>query len=384
MLLESTIINQQPERIKPYGRGHPCNRGRNHATVSVLLIAQIRYIITFMRNSVDALLVVSIGGPESIDEVYPFLNSIAEGSKAGIPEKRLAAVAARYMARGGISPANQENRRIISSLETLLRGKGPDIPVYLGNRFSRPFLADTVESMKSDGIKHALALATSPFGSDFSCWHYRKSIEEARRQAGPAAPSIQKLRLFFNHPCFIRAQVSRLQEAVGDSGVSPGDAPLLFTAHSLPTEYASTGLYLRQIRETCSLVAGHYGTASWSLAFQSRSGPPAQPWLGPAPAQVIREQAELGARKILVMPVGFMYDNMEILYDLDEEAAGLALSFGMKMVRVKTAGNHPEIIRMIRKLILEQAGEGTERESIGNMEAPDDECLNCLCRKDRE
>ena len=337
-----------------------------------------------MRKSVDALLVVSIGGPESTDEVYPFLNSIARGSKTGIPEKRLAAVAARYMAREGISPANQENRKIISSLRTLLQDKGPNIPVYLGNRFSNPFLADTVERMKSDGIKHALALVTSPFGSDFSCWHYRKAIEEARGKVGPSSPSIKKLRLFFNHPCFIQAQVSRLKEAVADSGVSPGDAPLLFTAHSLPTEYASTSLYLRQIRETCTLVARNYGIHSWSLAFQSRSGPPSQSWLGPAPTQIIREKAELGFRKILVMPVGFIYDNMEIIYDLDEDAAGLALSLGVQMVRVKTAGNHPEIIRMIRKLILEQEREGTEREFIGKMGAADDSCMDCLCIKDRE
>ncbi len=348
-----------------------------------MLITRIRYIIAFMRIPVDALLVVSIGGPESTDEVYPFLSRIAQGSKAGIPEKRLAAVAARYMARGGISPANQENRKIISSLKTLLLEKGPDIPVYLGNRFSNPFLADTVESMKSDGIKHALALVTSPFGSDFSCWHYRKAIEEARRQVGPSAPAIKKLRLFFNHPCFIQAQASRLKEAVAASGVSTDDTPLLFTAHSLPQDYASTSLYLQQIRETCSLVAGHCGIESWELAFQSRSGPPAQPWLGPEPEQLIRKQAELGRGQILVMPVGFMYDNMEILYDLDEAAAGIALSLGMRMVRVKTAGNHPEIIRMIRKLILEQVREGREREFAGNMGAPDDECLNCLCLKDR-
>lgn len=335
-----------------------------------------------MLKPVDALLIVSIGGPEGPDEVYPFLNSIAQGSRGGIPEKRLSAVAARYMARGGISPANREIRKIIASLEVLLREEGPDIPVYLGNRFSSPFLSDTVKKMKSDGIKYALALVTSPFGSDFSCWHYRKAIENARMEIGASAPLIKKLRLFFNHPCFIRAQASRLDNAMVDSGFSPENTPLIFTAHSLPSEYPSTSLYEGQIRETCGLIAEKCGFSSWTLAFQSRSGRPSQPWLGPTLEQVIREQAESGTRQILVMPAGFMYDNMEIIYDLDEEAAGLASSLGITMERIKTVGNHPEIIRMIHKLILEQTSESREREFAGNMGASDDECLECLCLKD--
>lgn len=336
-----------------------------------------------MQKMVDALLIVSVGGPEGPDEVFPFLNNIQQGSRGGIPKKRLADVAERYMARGGISPANHENRKIISSLRRLLQKKGPDIPVYLGNRFSRPFLAETLKEMKSDGIRYAFALVTSPFGSDFSCWYYRKAIEEARRKIGESAPRIKKLRLFFNHPCFIEAQASRLEESIINSGLSKKDTPLIFTAHSLPSEYASTSLYEKQIRETCSLIAGQCGITPWTLAFQSRSGPPSQQWLGPPPDIVIKKQAELGARQILVMPAGFMYDNMEVIYDLDEEAAGLASSLGISMVRVKTAGNHPAVIRMIRKLIHEQIQENTEREFIGNMGAADDDCMNCLCTKDQ-
>ena len=187
--------------------------------------------------------------------------------------------------------------------------------------------------------------------------------------------------LIFNHPSFIRAQASRLQEALAESGTSSADTPLVFTAHSLPAGNSSTPLYVRQVRETCSLVAEECGFRSWSLAFQSRSGPPFQPWLGPPPEAVIREQADLGARTLLMMPVGFMYDNMEIVYDLDEEAAGIASSLGIRMVRVKTAGNHPDIIRMIHELILERVRGGTEKKSIGSMPAADDDCLDCLCRK---
>jgi protoporphyrin/coproporphyrin ferrochelatase len=329
----------------------------------------------------DALLVVSVGGPEGPDEVYPFLNNILKGSRGGVPEERLKAVAERYMARGGISPANHEVRKIISSLETLLQQEGPDIPVYLGIRFSHPYLAETLEEMKSSGIKSALAFVTSPYGSDFSCWNYRKAMEEARLKIGKSAPRIKKLRLFFNHPCFIKAQASRLEEAVIDSGLSKKTTPLIFTAHSLPTEYAATSLYEKQIRESCSLIAQLCGITSWTLAFQSRSGHPSQPWLGPTPETLIKNQAKKGARDILLMPVGFMYDNMEIIYDLDEEAAGLASSLGIHMVRVNTAGNHPDIIRMIHKLILEQTRDNTEREFMGNMGAADDDCLNCLCRK---
>ncbi len=336
-----------------------------------------------MSTTVDALLIVSIGGPEGLDDVLPFLQRISQGSRGGIPEKRLAAVAERYMTRGGVSPANHENRQIIASLRMLLRREGPDIPVYLGNRFSDPFLAETVKQMKADGIQNALALVTSPFGSDFSCWHYRKAIEEARMQAGISAPRIKKLRLFFNHPCFIQAQVSRLEESIYDSGLPKKGTALIFTAHSLPSEYASTALYEQQIRETCSLIAGQSGFAAWTLAFQSRSGHPSQQWLGPPPSAVIKRRFELGDRKVLVMPAGFMYDNMEIIYDLDEEAAGLASSLGIQMVRVKTTGNHPEIIRMIQKLILEQT-ESAEREFMGDMGAYDDDCRNCLCLKPRK
>ena len=233
------------------------------------------------------------------------------------------------------------------------------------------FLADTVREMASKRIRNALAFVTSPYGSDFSCLHYRNAIESARAEAGASAPEIRKIRLFFNHPRFIRAQVLRLEEAMLASKTGPGLTPLMFTAHSLPSEYPSSALYERQIREACSLVASRCGFADWELAFQSRSGDPSRPWLGPTPEAGIRRLAELGARKVLVHPIGFMFDNMEIVYDLDEEASNLADGLGLRMIRVKTAGDHPEIIGMIRSLILEQKDERVPRDCLGTMGPPE-------------
>ncbi len=335
-----------------------------------------------MNNPCEALLLLSVGGPERPEEVRPFLDNILRETRVGIPEKRIAAVAARYAKIGGSSPANRENRKTVASLRKLLSDEGPDIPVYMGNLFSRPMLSETVRKMASDGIQNALAFVTSPFGSDFSCWRYRQALKKAADEAGASAPRIHKLRLFFNHPDFISAQVSRLKEALSGSEISGREHPLIFTAHSLPTGFPSTSEYESQIRESCRLVAEQANFPDWDLAFQSRSGPPSQSWLGPPPEKIIQEKAELGYRGVLVMPLGFMYDNLEVLYDLDIATKEISSGLGMDMIRVGTVGSHPVIIRMIRKLILEQTDEITEREHIGRMSLPDDDCLNCLCRKE--
>ena len=341
-----------------------------------------RNIIDPMNKLVDALLIVSIGGPEEPGEIRGFLDNILGQSKTGIPEKRLQAIAGRYLEIGGSSPANHQIREIISSLEELLNAEGPSFPVYMGNLFSRPLLPDTVRKMAAEGIRNALAFATSPFGSDFSCWRYRKALKDALEEVGEPLLSIRKLRLFFNHPDFISVQAARLEEAAGSCDIPREEIPLIFTAHSLPTEYPSTAKYREQIRETCSLVAGISGFASWELAFQSRSGPPSQPWLEPHPSRIIKQKADEGHRSVLLSPLGFMYDNLEVLYDLDREMGSLAAELGLKMLRAKTSGNHPGIIRMIRKLVLEQTSDGQEKEFAGEMGLPDDACAKCLCLKE--
>lgn len=335
-----------------------------------------------MNNPCEALLLLSVGGPEQPEEVLPFLDNILRETRVGIPEKRIAAVAARYTRIGGFSPANRENRKTVASLKKLLSAEGPDMPVYMGNLFSQPMLSETVQEMASDGIQNALAFVTAPFGSDFSCWRYRKALKKATDEAGPSAPRIKKLRLFFNHPDFISAQVSRLREALLGSGISREKTPLIFTAHSLPTGYPSTSEYESQLRESCRLVSDQAGFPAWDLAFQSRSGPPSQSWLGPPPEKIIREKAELGYRGVLVMPLGFMYDNLEVLYDLDIAVKEVSSRLGLDMIRAGTVGSHPGIISMIRKLILEQTDGTTAREHIGRMSLPDDDCLNCLCQKE--
>lgn len=334
-----------------------------------------------MNNPADALLFLSVGGPEKPEEVYPFLENILRASKSEIPPKRIEEVAERYFARGGKSPANEECRNMIQSLENLLKAEGPDIPVYFGNLFSEPLLTGTVRKMKNDGIANALAFATSAFGSEFSCLRYRRAIEEAREEAGEGAPVIKKLRLFFNHPDFIDAQASRLNETLASVEPGGGNIKLVFTAHSIPVDNPSTPQYVQQIRESCFLVAKGCGFRDWTLGFQSRSGPPHQPWLRPSPEEILKDAAGLGETTALIMPIGFLFDNMEIVHDLDRELAGAAAGFGIRMLRVSTAGDHPKIIRMIRKLIMERVDGRIARECVGSMEASDDDCSECLCRQ---
>lgn len=334
-----------------------------------------------MPNHVDALLVLSVGGPESREDVYPFLERISGQSSTGIPARRLASVAERYFSREGVSPANQEIRKLIQSLHAFLNKHRINLPIYQGNRFSHPFVTDAVAQMKRDGIKHALALATSAFGSEFSCWNYRKAVEEARERVGPSAPRIKKLRLFFNHPSFIHAWVERFQETICQQDLSIRKVPVLFTAHSLPEHNPTTPLYEEQVRESCSLVAKAGRIPHWNLAFQSRSGPPSQSWLGPDIFQVIRDLFDRKEKHLIVLPIGFIVDNMEIVYDLDEEAAEYAAERGIKMIRAKTIGDHPLFLETVHKLILEQSQEGTPREFLGRMGAADDDCNFCLCPK---
>ena len=239
--------------------------------------------------SYDALLIVSFGGPEGPDDVLPFLENVTRGRN--IPRDRLMEVAEHYHHFGGISPINGEIRGLLGKLVQELNANGPHLPVYWGNRNWHPMLGDVVEQMADDGVRHALAFVTSPFGSYSSCRQYREDIARARAEVGERAPQIDVIRRFYNHPGFIEAVADRATAALAEL---PDDrraaAHLLFTAHSIPTVMASTGPYEAQLREACRLVAEALGRdsqagAPWQLAFQSRSGPPSQPWLEPEPGQ---------------------------------------------------------------------------------------------------
>ncbi|MDT5294847.1 MAG: protoporphyrin/coproporphyrin ferrochelatase [Acidobacteriota bacterium] len=331
-----------------------------------------------MNQTYDALLLVSFGGPEGMDDVMPFLSNVLRGRN--VPEARMREVAHHYELFGGVSPINEQNRKLIAALEAELEENGPRLPVYWGNRNWHPLLADTLRRMRDDGVRHALAFITSAYSSYSGCRQYREDIERAREAVGTDAPRVEKLRAFFNHPGFIGPCVENLRVAL--ERIPPerrAAARVAFTAHSIPAAMAAGCDYERQLLETCRLVAEGAGHASRRLVFQSRSGSPAQPWLEPDICDHLRELKEAGAKDVVVAPVGFISDHMEVLYDLDTEARKLSEDIGLNMIRAATVGTHPSFIRMIRELMLERMNADTPRRALGAFTPAYDYCAADCC-----
>ncbi len=296
----------------------------------------------------DALLVVSFGGPEGTDDVIPFLENVLRGRN--VPRERMLSVAHHYEMFGGVSPINQQNRNLIAALKRELERNGPNLPIYWGNRNWHPLLHGTIRQMAADGIQNALAFVTSAYSSYSSCRQYRQNIADAQAEVGPTAPRIDKLRAFYNHPLFIQANVDHIRAALKRL-----DKPqLVFTAHSIPETMAANCEYADQLRETGSLIAEALQIDRWRVVYQSRSGSPTQPWLGPDICDYLKEVNAQGIKNVLAAPIGFVSDHMEVVYDLDFEAQNLARELGMTMVRAATAGTHPAFVKMIRELILER------------------------------
>ena len=329
------------------------------------------------QSNYDALLLVSFGGPDQVEDVMPFLENVLRGKN--VPRQRMIEVAEHYYHFGGKSPINQQNRQLIAALERELKSRGPALPIYWGNRNWHPMLSDTLRRMRADGVRRALAFVTSAFGSYSGCRQYREDIERAREAAGPGAPEVHKLRTFHNHPGFIEAVADRVRTALEQIPAGRRErASLVFTAHSIPTAMAEKGPYVRQLEEACALVSKSLGIA-WVLAYQSRSGPPSQPWLEPDIGDFIRGlHASGGVTDVVVAPIGFLSDHMEVLYDLDTEIAALCRGIGMNLVRASTVGVHPRFLSMIRDLILERM-EGSERRSLGMLGPGCDVCDPACC-----
>jgi ferrochelatase len=311
----------------------------------------------------DALLVVSFGGPEGMDDVIPFLENVLRGRN--VPRERMLKVAEHYQLFGGVSPINQQNRALIATLEQQLEANGPRLPIYWGNRNWHPLLPDTLEHMKADGIQNALAFVTSAYSSYSSCRQYLQNISDAQTQVGPGAPRIEKLRVFYNHPLFIEANVDHIRTAFDQ--LDSNDVHLVFTAHSIPESMAANCDYTKQLNETGSLIAQAMNIDNWQLVYQSRSGSPMQPWLGPDVTDYLRVLHQEGVRNVVLAPIGFVSDHMEVVYDLDVEARKVADEIGLNMVRAATAGTHPSFVKMIRELILERVND----EVPANICAPD-------------
>ena len=332
-----------------------------------------------MADRFDAVLIVSFGGPEGRDDVLPFLENVLRGR--GVPRERLLEVAEHYHHFDGISPLNAQNRALIAALGQELKVNGPQLPIYLGNRNWHPLLADTLRQMSQDGVRRAVAVFTSAFSSYSGCRQYLENVEEARQVVGHQAPVVEKVRGFFNHSGFIQSMIERLVDALDRI---PEDrrsrAELVFTAHSIPLSMASGCGYVRQLEEASSLVAHGAGHDPWRLAYQSRSGPPAQPWLEPDIGDVLRGLAASGeARDVVVAPIGFLSDHMEVMYDLDTEAASLAAGLGLNLVRTGTVGTHPKFVRGLRDLIAERVENLRERPVVGTLSPRPDVCASDCC-----
>jgi ferrochelatase len=327
----------------------------------------------------DAILVVSFGGPESRDEVIPFLENVLRGRN--VPRERMLAVAEHYCHFGGKSPINQQTRELIAALEEELGRNGPKLPVYWGNRNWHPLLADTLRQMKHEGVQQALAFVTSAYSSYSGCRQYREDIARAQNEVGPGAPEVDKLRVFFNHPGFIDAIEERVHDAL--QSIPAGarqNVQVVYTAHSIPVSMANTSDYVRQLEEVKRLISERLGVTNDVLVYQSRSGTPGQPWLEPDILDHLRSvKTKSLARAVVLAPIGFISDHMEVLYDLDIEARRLCDSLTLPMVRAKTVGVHPKFIGMIRELILERINPGSEQRASGTLGPRADVCAQDCC-----
>jgi ferrochelatase len=327
----------------------------------------------------DAILVVSFGGPESTEEVIPFLENVLRGRN--VPKERMLAVAEHYYHFGGKSPINQQTRELIAALEAELSRNGPKLPVYWGNRNWHPLLTDTVRNMKQEGIQQALAFVTSAYSSYSGCRQYREDIARAQNEVGPGAPEIDKLRAFFNHPGFIDATVERVRDALQaiPAGVRQ-NVEVVYLAHSIPVSMANTSDYVRQLEEVRRLVSGRLGVTNDVLVYQSRSGTPGQPWLEPDILDhLCSVKTNSLASAVVLAPIGFISDHMEVVYDLDIEVRQLCDSLALPMARAKTVGVHPKFIGMIRELILERMNSGSERRVFGSLGPRPDVCAEDCC-----
>jgi protoporphyrin/coproporphyrin ferrochelatase len=306
--------------------------------------------------SVDALLLLSFGGPEGPQDVRPFLENVTRGR--GVPPERLDEVAQHYLHFGGVSPINQLNRDIIEAVRGELAGAGVDMPVYFGNRNWHPLVEDTVGEMAEDGVRRALVFPTSAYGGYSACRQYDEDIARARATVGERAPELVKLRQFFDHPEFVAANADAVRAALAEVA---GPARLVFTAHSVPVSAdAASGppeeggnRYSRQIAEAARLVADAVGVADYDVVWQSRSGPPRIPWLEPDIVDHLDTLPAAGVTRVVVSPVGFVSDHLEVVWDLDSEAREHAEKLGMGFARAATAGADPRFARMVVELVRE-------------------------------
>jgi ferrochelatase len=330
----------------------------------------------------DAVLLLSFGGPEGPDEVMPFLENVVRGR--GVPAERLAEVAEHYQHFGGVSPINEQNRALLAALRDEFTAHDIDLPLYWGNRNWHPMLADTLRQMRSDGVRRAIGFATSAYSSYSSCRQYRDDIDKARAEVGEDAPKVEKLRHFYDHPGFVEPHVDAVRTAL--ESLNRGDnTRLVFTAHSIPTSMnaasgPSGGLYAAQLRTVAALVAASAAPGlEWDLVWQSRSGPPQVPWLEPDVNDHLKNLAKDGVTDVVVSPIGFVSDHLEVIWDLDNEASETAASLGLGFARAATPGTDPRFVSLVRELVQERIYASSSGRRLAPWDGGGPSCLPGCC-----
>jgi len=303
----------------------------------------------------SAFLLVSFGGPEGPDDVMPFLRNVTAGRN--VPDSRLAEVAEHYYRFGGVSPINAQCRALLAAIEKNFAAAGIDLPLYWGNRNWHPYLTDTMSAMARDGIEFAVAFVTSAYSSYSSCRQYLEDIDGARIAVGPSAPVVTRIPPYFRHPDFAACFTAATAQALATLPAGVRDtADLVFVAHSIPDSMSAAsgpagGAYPAQLAEVAGLVAAGLGRTTWHLAYSSRSGLPAVPWLRPDISDCLAGLAHGGSPGVVVVPVGFVSDHMEVVFDLDVVAAQTAQRLGLPMARAATPGTDPRFVTMVSSLV---------------------------------
>ena len=310
-----------------------------------------------MAREFDAGLMIAFGGPTRMEDVRPFLANVLRGRP--VPPERIEEVVHHYELIGGRSPLNEITYRQATALEDVLRADGRRLPVYVGMRNWAPLLVDALRRMGNEGVRRAVGVILAAHQSDASWDKYQRSVIEARQQLGHGAPEVDYVAPWFDHPLFIEAVADQVQRAIESIPVERrGSVPWIFTAHSIPVAMAEASPYVEQLRASCRLVAERLGHARWQLAFQSRSGSPQEPWLEPDVGDVIRRLAAEREKAVLVVPIGFVADHVEVLYDLDIETRQIADERGMEFLRAKTVNDHPAFIRMLADVVRKRVSDG--------------------------
>ncbi|MCA8988624.1 MAG: ferrochelatase [Planctomycetaceae bacterium] len=315
-----------------------------------------------------------------MEDVIPFLENVLRGKN--VPRERMLEVAHHYELFGGVSPINQQMRDLLAALKPALKEAGISLPVYWGNRNWTPYLNDTMAEMTKAGVKRALCLMVSAYSSYSGCRQYRENVQSAQQNVGAAAPACDKLRVFYNHPLFIEACVDRLRVSL--EKLPPDLATncrIAFTAHSLPMSMARTSDYQKQLEETVRLVCEELEISPErsALVYQSRSGRPEDPWLEPDILDHLKALHEQGCEAVVMNPIGFLSDHMEVMYDLDQEAVQLCEELGLRMVRTGTVGTHPAFISMLVELIQERMDPSLPKRAIGQYPPNHDVCPVDCC-----